>query len=333
MLPTDLSGSTQKRHMVPLQRVYQFLEVYSVYRDRVPQQAYGADTPMELADAIHDTLYGEQYTAFWYKNRVPAGIRELLESTGAIAGGAGISPALSYIPLDSQTVWFYIREFTTSAAYDTLRHLARAGYTNIILDVRGNGGGEIAPADSIVELFLPAATPYQYRVEREYDTIGDTGVTIAETLYTDVTGQGWEEARVAVLVNDSTASSAEILATGIRDGRNDSSAVMIGEKTYGKGIGQKLFQFPNGDVIQITAFRFSRVNVPDPASARYHRTGIVPDSVVYGPSAQLSYAYYHLTGDTLSDAVQKRIGARIAMHAAPHRVAAGYAILDSTQTP
>ena len=77
---------------------------------------------------------------------------------------------------------------------------------------------------------------------------------------------------IAVLCNGSSVSASELFVSCLRDFEY---AEIIGETTYGKGVGQSSYSFTNGGYLYLTAFYYA-----PPLSENYHEVGITPDRVV-----------------------------------------------------
>jgi len=109
----------------------------------------------------------------------------------------------------------------------------------LVLDLRNNGGGVIAPLPRIGALFLPPGTPL-YRVTERGN---EETVTAADLDRPPFTGP------LVVLVNGGTASAAEILAAALHEhGR----AALVGRQTFGKGSIQALYPLRDGSTLHIT---------------------------------------------------------------------------------
>ena len=116
-----------------------------------------------------------------------------------------------------------------------------------IVDLRGNGGGQVAAAADAANCFT-GPSPAAYFQDREGNLVAFGGRQESQTLYP-----------VIVLTDYDTASAAEVFAGAIRDGR---AGILIGTTTYGKGVAQSVFDqtllpdyFPEGDAIKITSLR------------------------------------------------------------------------------
>jgi carboxyl-terminal processing protease len=75
-----------------------------------------------------------------------------------------------------------------------------------------------------------------------------------------------------LLVNQGTASASEILAGALQDNKR---ALLVGEKTFGKGLIQSLFELPDGAGLAVTVAKYET-----PAHKDIHKLGIVPDVTV-----------------------------------------------------
>jgi carboxyl-terminal processing protease len=136
----------------------------------------------------------------------------------------------------------YVQFFSFSeGAHAELRaeveKLYRRGAEGLVLDLRGNGGGllnEGVLATSVfVEDGLIVATEGRRKPRREYDAVGDA----------------IEPRPMAVLVDENTASAAEILTAAVSD---HGLAEIVGSRTYGKGTFQEVIELENGGALDLT---------------------------------------------------------------------------------
>lgn len=127
---------------------------------------------------------------------------------------------------------------TASEARRALDDLKRRGATNIVLDLRGNGGGLLSSMIDTASLFLNGGT---IMIEARRGQ--------AEKVYSAPAHGADADLNLVVLVNDGTASAAEILAGALRDrGR----APLIGQTTFGKGSVQLIFKLSDGSSMHVT---------------------------------------------------------------------------------
>lgn len=134
--------------------------------------------------------------------------------------------------------------FTTAAEFGaSMADLKAAGMTSLVIDLRGNGGGIFDQAVEIAEYFLPAGAVIVSQSGRHPD----------DTRTWRSSNHSPEKLPIAVLVDGSTASASEILAGALQD--ND-RALIVGERTFGKGLVQNVYDLESGSGIALTAARY-----------------------------------------------------------------------------
>ena len=139
--------------------------------------------------------------------------------------------------------------------------LKRGGVNGIILDLRNNPGGVFVEALRVAELFLKQKNILLRTRQRK---------TALQNYVSDNASPF--DFRISVLVNPKTASSAEILAGCLQDHQR---ALIIGAKTYGKGIFEKTFKLENDMRVKfITGAMYS------PRGTSWHGRGLIPDFLV-----------------------------------------------------
>ena len=126
---------------------------------------------------------------------------------------------------------------------NAIMKLREEGLRGIIIDLRGNGGGFLDQAILIANEFLPENSLIVYTEDR-------FGQQIKE--YSRGNGNS-AELEIAILVDETSASSSEILAGAIQD--ND-RGVIIGRRTFGKGLVQSQIPFNDGSAIRLTVARY-----------------------------------------------------------------------------
>lgn len=123
-----------------------------------------------------------------------------------------------------------------------IRDLRRKGMKNIIIDLETNGGGYLRSAFEMAELFL-----------NKGDLIVFTDGERVNPIYYNAESNGDFKGRVVVMVNQYSASASEILAGAMQD--ND-RGVIVGRRSFGKGLVQQPFPFPDGSMIRLTTRRY-----------------------------------------------------------------------------
>ncbi|MBK9165704.1 MAG: S41 family peptidase [Acidobacteria bacterium] len=132
---------------------------------------------------------------------------------------------------------------TVTELDDALLRLRARGMTSLVLDLRGNTGGIVDQSVAVAERFLPFGTKILSQQGRNPNE-----------------DRTWRSANrqpvsvpLVVLVDGDTASAAEIVAGALQD--ND-RALIIGERTFGKGLVQNLIELENGSALALTAARY-----------------------------------------------------------------------------
>ena len=127
---------------------------------------------------------------------------------------------------------------------DAIRRLKEQGMTQLILDLQGNGGGYLGAAADLANEFLEAGDMVVYTKGR-----GDISLSHYRS-----TGQGlFQHGRIVVLVDEYSASAAEILAGAIQD---QDRGTIVGRRTFGKGLVQRPIELDDGSMIRLTIARY-----------------------------------------------------------------------------
>lgn len=148
-----------------------------------------------------------------------------------------VSPSTGYIRLNSY-IANSAQEIT--AALDSLKQAP--GFSRLILDLRGNGGGLVESAIDILGNFLPKGT----QVLR---TSGNGKERIYKTTHTP----SFPDMPLAVLTDGGTASASEITAGALQD---LDRAVLIGSRSFGKGLVQNFFPLPHDASLKVTVAKY-----------------------------------------------------------------------------
>ncbi len=147
---------------------------------------------------------------------------------------------------NKETGYIKLNRFAASSAdefREALAKLQKQGMKNLILDLQGNGGGYLNIAIDIADEFLAKDQLIVYtqgsKINRE-----DAKATAKG---------GFEKGKLAVLVDEGSASASEILAGAIQDWDR---GVIVGRRTFGKGLVQKPIPLPDGSMIRLTVSRY-----------------------------------------------------------------------------
>lgn len=147
---------------------------------------------------------------------------------------------------DKETGYIKLNRFAASSMKEfkeALTSLSKKGMKQLILDLQGNGGGYLNTATELADEFLSKGKLIVYtesNKQRHQDAIS--------------TYQGsFESGRLVILVDESSASASEILSGAIQDWDR---GVIIGRRTFGKGLVQRPLPLPDGSMIRLTVARY-----------------------------------------------------------------------------
>lgn len=160
-----------------------------------------------------------------------------------------------------------------------LTDLRNKGITSLIIDLRDNGGGITTEVEAIASEFLPKGSIIYSTKNRN----GDERVLKSNK-------DGITDIPVVILINNYSASASEILASAIKE---NNRGVLVGEKTYGKGLVQSVYNFTDNSAVKVTIEQYFT------AGGNYiNKIGIEPDynvELLSEKDEQLQYAIDYLT--------------------------------------
>ena len=160
-------------------------------------------------------------------------------------------------------VWHFNRTSTIAQLEKELNKLNKEQLGGLILDLRGNPGGDLEAAVELAGYFLKEG-PVVRIVSRD----GDEEVRYPSRL-TQI------QVPLVVLIDEGTASASEIVAGAIKD---SSSGLLLGTRTFGKGLVQTLYSLGDNEGLKLTTNRYLTPNGHD-----INDKGIQPDIVVEQP--------------------------------------------------
>lgn len=231
----------------------------------------GKDTKGMDTQTVSQMLRGEAGTTFTlvYKRPDEDAEHEVLVTRETIQ-----LPAIPYYGVLGDGVgYLYLSSFTEGCARAmrmALLEMKNQGATRLLLDLRGNPGGALTEAVDVVNIFVGKGEKVVYTkgkispANQEYLTTSDPVDT---------------EMPVVVMVNGGTASSAEIVSGSLQD---LDRAVIVGTRTYGKGLVQMVRSLNSGGTVKVTT---SRYYIPSGRCIQAHdykhdgTESIVPDSL------------------------------------------------------
>jgi carboxyl-terminal processing protease len=148
--------------------------------------------------------------------------------------------------IDKETGYVKLNRFAATS-YDEFKQaiteLKKKGLKNLILDLQDNGGGYMNTAIEMANEFLSKGNLIVY-TEGVHQK--------RENAYATMKGS-YEEGKVIVLINESSASSSEIVCGALQDWDR---AVIVGRRSFGKGLVQRPIPFNDGSMIKLTTARY-----------------------------------------------------------------------------
>lgn len=152
---------------------------------------------------------------------------------------------VSYM-LTPKTGYIKISRFATDTYLEYLKafeKLQKMGMQQLVIDLRGNGGGYLNTAVSLADEFLPKGKEIVYTI----------GKARPRTDYKATEKGHFENGKLVILIDDGSASASEILAGAMQD--ND-RATIIGRRSFGKGLVQEQSEFSDGSAMRLTIARY-----------------------------------------------------------------------------
>ena len=214
----------------------------------------GTVVELTILRAYEDEEKGaEQFTVSVKRGKIPL---ESIVEARVLESGAG------YIRVGD------FKKRTAQELGGKMKELEQQGMKSLVLDLRWNPGGLLLSSIEVCELFLPKNTLVTYTKGRA-DAEGNS----AEELeyYTERAPQFPASFPIVILINEHTASSSEIVTGALQYWKR---AIVVGEKTYGKGSVQTIIRLeqPRDSALKLTTALYYT-----PAEVTIHKTGIHPD--------------------------------------------------------
>ncbi len=132
---------------------------------------------------------------------------------------------------------------TLSEFRESMTDLKKDGMKSLILDLRGNSGGYLGTAVELADEFLPDRKLIVYT----------EGLNSERQDFTSRRKGSFEEGKLIVMINEGSASASEIVAGAVQDWDR---GIVLGRRSFGKGLVQRPFQLPDGSVIRLTAAEY-----------------------------------------------------------------------------
>ena len=148
--------------------------------------------------------------------------------------------------VDKETGYIRVSRFamnTDKEFSDAIKSLKKKGMKNLIVDLQGNGGGFLTSAIAMADEFLSDGQTIVYTEGRRSPR--DDAFATKQGLF--------QQGKLVLLVDESSASASEILSGAVQDWDR---GIIVGRRTFGKGLVQRPIPFPDGSMIRLTIARY-----------------------------------------------------------------------------
>lgn len=196
-------------------------------------------------DSIMSRLRGPKGTVA-HLDIVRRGVKEILHfkvirdkiPVNTVDAAYMAAPGVGYIHLDS------FGATSGKEVHEKIKALQKQGMKDLILDLSLNGGGYLNAAQEVATEFLPEGSMIVYT---------DGRVAPRQELRAESGGLMQHDGRVVILVDEFTASAAEIVSGAVQD---QDRGTIIGRRTFGKGLVQRPIDLPDGSMIRLTVSHY-----------------------------------------------------------------------------
>ena len=174
------------------------------------------------------------------------------------------NPTVEYEMLENKAGYISLSSFEEVSSEQfkkAVDDLTAQGMEKLIVDLRNNGGGVVQAAKEIADYLLPDGKTI----------VSFKGKGIDDSTYSSDDGHE-VDVPIVLLVNGESASASEVLTGALKD---NNWATIVGEKTFGKGIAQGVFNLPDGSGLKLTTAYYYT-----PSGECIHKLGIEPDVTV-----------------------------------------------------
>jgi carboxyl-terminal processing protease len=194
----------------------------------------------------------------------------------SVPAGTMFEGGVGYISLNP------VSETSAEELRQEIAGMKTRGMKSLILDLRGNPGGLLDQGVKVADLFL----------DSRQEIVSTRGRARGSTKeFFDEARQAWPDLPIVVLVNDGTASAAEIIAGALQD---HDRAVVVGAPTFGKGLVQTLFPLGDGVALKLTTARWftpsgrtiQRIAKDEEDQAIQAAQAVVSDTVLGAPDKE-----------------------------------------------
>jgi len=193
---------------------------------------------------VRDRLLGEKGTKVKV-GVVRKGVNEILHFTIVRDKIPIYSVDAAYL-VDNEIAYIKINRFaltTVDEFKEKITSLKEQGANSIILDLRGNGGGYLDQAIELADQFL----------EKDKLIVYTKGLKVPKMESLSTSDGICKEGKVVILIDEGSASASEIVSGAVQDWDR---GIIIGRRSFGKGLVQKPMYLPDGSMIRLTVARY-----------------------------------------------------------------------------
>lgn len=211
--------------------------------------AQGDRIPNDLTSYVSDNLRGDPGTLCIIKVERPTSDSTYAPMEFKVTRGTIRTNPVPYFGMLNDSIgYIYISTFSVEGCSKEVKRalveLKQQGATSLVIDLRGNGGGLLSEAVNVVNFFVPKGKEI-VKTKGKFRQMDHAYRTMNEPIDLEIP--------LAVLVDGGTASAAEILSGSLQD---LDRAVIIGNRTYGKGLVQTLRDLPYNSSMKITTAKY-----------------------------------------------------------------------------
>ncbi|WP_173912211.1 S41 family peptidase [Acinetobacter sp. Marseille-Q1618] len=229
------------------------------------------------AEQVEDLLHGSIGSSFQLQLNPKSPAITLLRNKKLEI--ADIEPVM----LHNQVLVLKVKVFQQDTANEVKRLLEEYDTTRlkaVLIDLRNNPGGLLSAAVETADLFLNQGTIVSTKSRSE-----------GNQQFQALPGNEFPNVKMGILINNRSASAAEVFTAAMKEHQR---AWVIGEKSYGKGVVQKLFPLPNGAALQMTVSHYFT-----PKGSMIDGSGIAPNQEYVWPLEMKEDTYLNNVSELL----------------------------------
>lgn len=209
----------------------------------------GDRIPNDLTSYVSDNLRGEPGTLCIIKVERPTSDSTYVPMEFKVTRGTIRTNPVPYFGMMNDSIgYIYISTFSVEGCSKEVKRalieLKQQGASSLVIDLRGNTGGLLSEAVNVINFFVPKGMEI-VKTKGKFKQMDHTYRTMNEPIDLEIP--------LAVLVDGITASASEILSGSLQD---LDRAVIIGNRTYGKGLVQTLRDLPYNSSMKVTTAKY-----------------------------------------------------------------------------